>query len=358
MHARLLAWTVVALALLPAVGAPRAAAKPSEAETVTQAAAVLQQIMAVPASAIPEQLLQNAQAVAIVPEVKGGAFIIGVRKGHGVLVARDDQGQWRAPQFIELTGGSVGWQAGIQSTDVVLVFRSRQSLANLMQGKLTIGAEASAAAGPVGRQASAATDLALQSEIYSYSRSRGAFLGVSLDGTMLAPDRQADARYYPAAAPGVAPVVPPAAQQLVALVASTSRPAAVDGPPSDPSFAAVPTPAAAEAALAAQRQQATVAWQQLSSRLDPQWRAYLAPPDEALQGPQSAAALAAMQTCLEHYGAVSTDPRYAALQQQPEFQAARTSLQAVLDLQRQAAGGGWQLPPPPAAPQASGSAAP
>jgi lipid-binding SYLF domain-containing protein len=336
------AWAPVPLLL--ALSVAPANARPGDAEIVSQATAVLQQIMAIPASAIPEQLLAKAQAVAIFPGVKGGAFVVGIRKGHGVLVARDEQGQWRAPQFLELTGGSVGWQAGIQSTDVVLVFRSRESLVNLMKGKLTIGAEASAAAGPVGRQASAATDMKLQSEIYSYSRSRGAFLGVSLDGTMLAPDHQADARFYQPAAPGLpAPPAPPAAQQLVALVATYSQ-----GGAAPASGAVSPaTPDAAQGLLVAQ-QEAAAAWQQLSTRLDPQWREYLAPAGDALAG--TGANPAALQTMVERYRTVAGNPSYAPLTTLPEFQTAQGALQKLLEWQQRAATGQIQLPPPPAAP--------
>ena len=143
-----------------------------------------------------QSLLSEAHAVAIIPGVTQGAFVVGIRKGYGVLISKDDQGSWRAPQFIDLTGGSIGWQAGVQSTDVILVFRSRESLAGLMRGKLTIGVDASVAAGPVGRTASAGTDLQLRSEILSYSRSRGAFLGAAFEGSSIQPDPLADARYY------------------------------------------------------------------------------------------------------------------------------------------------------------------
>ena len=204
-------------------------ARANENDKVLQSTAVLRQIMAIPAQGIPRSMFSDAQAIAIVPGVMQGAFVIGIRKGHGVLVSRDDQQNWRAPQFIELTGGSVGWQAGVQSTDVILVFRSRESVSNLMQGKMTIGVDAAAAAGPVGRQAAAATDLPLKSEILSYSRSRGAFLGVSLDGTALKPDPQADARFYGGTGqPGSIPV---SAIELVNQIAQYSGGGAIPSPP-------------------------------------------------------------------------------------------------------------------------------
>jgi SH3 domain-containing YSC84-like protein 1 len=127
--------------------------------------------------------------------LKGG-FVVGVRHGRGVALVRDEQGAWRPPVFVSLTGGSIGWQAGLQATDVILVFRTSKSVQGLLNGKFTIGADAAAAAGPVGRQASAATDAQLRAEILSYSRSRGLFAGVSLDGSMLQIDQATTQAYY------------------------------------------------------------------------------------------------------------------------------------------------------------------
>ena len=149
-----------------------------------------------PGKAIPEYLLAEAQGVVIVPNVIKIGFIAGVRRGHGVVMVRDAEGEWSLPQFVTLTGGSVGWQAGIQGTDVVLVFTTRKGVQGLMQGKFTIGADASVSAGPVGRNAAAGTDATLKSEILSYSRSRGLFLGVAIDGSVLEIDGVAHAAYY------------------------------------------------------------------------------------------------------------------------------------------------------------------
>ena len=124
------------------------------------------------------------------------AFFLGGSRGNGVLVVRDKYGRFSNPIFINLTGGSFGFQWGIQSTDVVLVFTSARSIEKITSGKLTLGADASIAAGPVGRQASAATDPTFSSEVYSYSRSRGLFLGVALSGSALTIDNGADARFY------------------------------------------------------------------------------------------------------------------------------------------------------------------
>ncbi len=119
------------------------------------------------------------------------------RFGRGVILVRDPNGAWRAPLFVTFTGGSVGWQLGLQSTDVVLVFKNRKGLETMLSGsEFTLGADASVAAGPVGRQATAGTDIKLNAEIYSYSRSRGLFAGVALDGSVLKVDNRAVAAYY------------------------------------------------------------------------------------------------------------------------------------------------------------------
>jgi hypothetical protein len=114
---------------------------------------------------------------------------------NGVLLVRDQNGAWHAPVFIELTGGNVGWQVGVQSTDIALVFKTPQSVSGLLDGKFTIGADAAVAAGPVGRQAGAATDSRLNAEIYSYRDSRGLFAGVALDGSVIKVESDRNAAY-------------------------------------------------------------------------------------------------------------------------------------------------------------------
>src|SRR5207253_1884276 len=120
----------------------------------------------------------------------------GARYGRGIVMVRDERGYWRPPAFVTLAGGSFGWQIGLQVTDIVLVFKTRSSVDGLMRGKFTLGADAAAAAGPVGREAAAATDAELRAEIYTYSRSRGLFAGVSLDGSVLSVDHTANAAFY------------------------------------------------------------------------------------------------------------------------------------------------------------------
>ena len=145
-----------------------------------------------PEKGIPASLLANAQGIAIVPNVVKGGLGIGIRFGRGILLVRDETGKWRPPSFITLAGGSFGWQIGVQATDVVLVFKNRKSVQTLLSGKLTLGADAAVTAGPVGRQAAAGADVTLRSAVFSYSRSRGLFLGLALDGTAIMIDEQGE----------------------------------------------------------------------------------------------------------------------------------------------------------------------
>ena len=167
-----------------------------EVKTVRESSQVLKEIMRIPEKGIPPALLRNAHAVAIIPGVIKGAFIVGGRHGTGVVLVRGENGRWSDPIFVSITGGSIGWQVGGTSTDVVLVFKSPRGVAGLLKGKFTLGADAAVAAGPVGRDAEAATDVMLKSEIMSYSRSRGLFAGLSLEGAALLIDDDADVAYY------------------------------------------------------------------------------------------------------------------------------------------------------------------
>jgi len=123
-------------------------------------------------------------------------LVIGGRYGKGVVSVRKSDGNWSNPLFLSVSGGSIGWQIGAQSTDVILVFKSRKSVDDILTGKFTLGADASVAAGPVGRKASASTDFKMGSEIYSYSRSRGLFVGITLDGARLKIEHRDNASYY------------------------------------------------------------------------------------------------------------------------------------------------------------------
>lgn len=145
---------------------------------------------------IPRWLLQRAYAVAVIPGLTKVAFFFGGRFGHGVLVARTPNGGFSSPVFITLAGGSFGFQWGVQKTDLVLVFTSRKGVAGLSGGKVTLGADASVAAGPVGREASAATVQTFNAAVYSYSHTEGLFAGVSVNGAELTADQSADAAFY------------------------------------------------------------------------------------------------------------------------------------------------------------------
>ncbi|MDJ0757964.1 MAG: lipid-binding SYLF domain-containing protein [Woeseiaceae bacterium] len=167
-----------------------------EEQRVADAADVLDQLLRIPEQSIPPSLLSRAYAIAVVPNVVKVGFGVGARRGKGVIVVRQDDNSWSNPAFIALTGGSFGWQIGAQSTDVILVFKTRKGVDGISNGKLTLGADASVAAGPVGRATGVATDLALKAEVVSYSRSRGLFAGVSFEGSGVTMDRKANAAFY------------------------------------------------------------------------------------------------------------------------------------------------------------------
>jgi lipid-binding SYLF domain-containing protein len=187
----------VAVAALVVFLLPQASpAAGKETEKVLESVNVLEQIMSIPESAIPPSLLENAYGIAIVPGVIKAGFFIGGRYGTGVVCVRNAAGEWSNPSFISLAGGSLGWQVGAQSTDVILVFKTPRSIEGMMKGKFTLGADAAVAAGPVGRRVEGATDVALKAEILSYSRTRGFFAGVSLEGSALQIDHKANAVYY------------------------------------------------------------------------------------------------------------------------------------------------------------------
>lgn len=163
---------------------------------IDDAVEVLAQTLSIPEKGIPPALLGNAEGIAIIPGVIKAGFILGGRYGKGILVVRQKDGSWSNPVFITVAGGSIGWQIGVESIDIILVFKSSRSVEGIMNGKFTLGADASVAAGPVGRQASASTDVLLKSEIYSYSRSRGLFAGLALDGAGIQINHDANEAFY------------------------------------------------------------------------------------------------------------------------------------------------------------------
>ena len=183
---------------LAAVAVPQAREdkEGGEAERVARATAVFNEIMDVPESAIPRGVLAGAEAVAVFPSVKKGGFVVGGQWGRGIMSARGAQGSWSAPAFLTLTGGSFGLQIGGQEIDLVLVVMDRQGLERLVRNQFKIGVDASAAAGPVGRDAQASTDIQMRAKILSYSRARGLFAGITINGGTIKQDRDANERFY------------------------------------------------------------------------------------------------------------------------------------------------------------------
>jgi lipid-binding SYLF domain-containing protein len=167
-----------------------------EAARAENAANVLSEIMEAPDQGIPEALLKKAYGIAVIPHVVKGAFGVGGRYGKGLVAQRNADGGWGTPLFIEIGGGSFGFQIGVQATDIVMVFTNRAGIQPLLKGKLKIGADASATAGPVGRNAEVGTDILLKSAIYSYSRSKGLFAGIALDGAVIQLDDDANKGVY------------------------------------------------------------------------------------------------------------------------------------------------------------------
>jgi len=169
----------------------------SAATRLKTSAAVLTEIMAAPDKGIPQELLESSECIVIVPGMMKGAFIVGGNYGRGFLLCRQPSGSgWSAPAGVKMEGGSVGFQIGGSETDVIMLVMNKRGAEKLLSSKFTLGADASVAAGPVGRTSSADTDLKMHAEILTYSRSRGVFAGVSLDGATLRPDDESNAEMY------------------------------------------------------------------------------------------------------------------------------------------------------------------
>ncbi len=339
-----------------------------EEETVRESSQVLNEIMAIPNQGIPAGLLREAKAVAIIPHVLKGSFVVGARHGNGVLLVRDKDGSWHAPVFISLTGGNIGWQIGVQSTDVILVFRTMQSVNGLLSGKFTLGADAAIAAGPVGRNAAAATDGRFQAQILSYSRSRGLFAGVALDGSVIQVSQMSNAVYYQQNGSSGNVIVPESAQQLTRQLTSYSpapalfqpasaqiaAPAAQGNPPSQPSQPTMAPATAAPSILAQQHSQEEIAMvrdqlarlaPRMYEKLDIQWQQYLALPAEVFYGNQQPP-VEKLNESLQRFEMVKNDPRYRDLANLPEFQSTYGLLKHyVTDLSPQTSG--LNLPAPP-----------
>jgi lipid-binding SYLF domain-containing protein len=185
----------LAMALAVAVaGADQSTAKLDE--RLRSSRAVYEELLQTPDRTVPETLRDECRCIAVIPHAIKGALGYGARYGQGVISCRNATGAWSPPSFLKLTGGSVGFQIGAESSDVVLFFITDRSARSLLESKFTLGGKASVAAGPVGRSAEASTDLKLDAEIYSYAKSKGLFAGISLEGARLAPDDKLNRTYY------------------------------------------------------------------------------------------------------------------------------------------------------------------
>ena len=186
--------TASVVALLVATTAFAALSK-DDTKLLNKAAAVLSEIRNSPDNGVPDRIWSKAHCVVVIPSLKKAGFIVGGEFGSGVMSCRHGN-QWGAPVFMQLTKGSAGLQAGVQSTELVLVVMNESGVEKLLKNKVTLGADASVAAGPVGRAASAATDAQMTAEMLSYSRSKGLFAGIDLSGGSLKPDDSANERAY------------------------------------------------------------------------------------------------------------------------------------------------------------------
>jgi lipid-binding SYLF domain-containing protein len=158
---------------------------------------VLTEIKNVPEGGIPEELLTRCEGLAIFPSVYKGGFVVGASYGKGLMAVRDPKtGNWRGPAFLQIGSGSFGWQIGVQATDLILVIMNQRGVNAFFNNNLTLGGDISVAAGPVGRELKASTDATLKAEVYSYSRSKGFFAGLSLEGAYLHHDYKADEAFY------------------------------------------------------------------------------------------------------------------------------------------------------------------
>lgn len=376
----------VAAALALVAFPSQASGQAQEAATIDTANNVLTEFINMPSEGIPRAMLTRAQGIVIVPNMVKAGLVFGGRLGKGVVVVRDKNGIWRPPLFATVTGGSVGWQAGIQSSDIVMVFNTQRSVAGLMSGKFTVGVDASAAAGPVGRQAAAATDLKLQAEVFSYSRSRGLFVGASFDGTILQIDNASNQAYYTAA--GLLPdgsatkpntplpqevsrllttitayadagrtTVPPASMELAGGQPGTEMNLSPTGvgstpglPPVTPALganaagslagsappAAPPSrPTATAETLDATRIEVVLAAQNLGAILNESWRNYLALPFGVFSG-GGVPTVESLDQVLQRYRTIQQNPQYQTLIDRPEFQELMGLLQSYAEQVREA----------------------
>lgn len=238
----------LAMAGTAALQQPALAGAREEAKLI-EASGVLEELLGQRDDYIPDRLLSRAYGIAVIPNVIKVAAVVGGRRGTGAMVVRDSSGKFSDPIMVSITGGNVGWQIGVQATDIVLVFTTRKSIEGIADGKLTLGGDASVAAGPVGRAASAATDQNFTAEVYSYSRNRGLFAGVSIDGSVIAIDSKANTRLYGKKAPATDIIAghistdAEAANRFQRAILASTGPASSSGAPATPTGIATTTPA-------------------------------------------------------------------------------------------------------------------
>ena len=248
-------FSAAAIVAFLTLGAAAAQAGAREEGRLLTATEVLEDVQGMPDQRLPDVLLARAYGIAVIPDVGKVGLGVGGRHGKGVLVVRNKLTEsWSNPVFIALTGGSLGWQIGAEFSDIILVFTTKSGIEGIAGGKLTLGADASVAAGPVGRSGSAATDLQFDSEIYSYSRSRGLFAGVALDGSAITIDKKGNASFYGKRSvtateifSGQSPAPPPAGQRFLDRLAQTTRTSVRSSPAPQAEVPAAAAPAGSAA---------------------------------------------------------------------------------------------------------------
>ena len=166
------------------------------ADRVAESTEVYEALIEAPDQGVPEALLEDCECVVVIPHVVKAALGIGGRNGNGIASCRNDQGVWSPPSFVKFSGGSIGFQIGVQASDLVMFLMTKRSAEVLMKNKFTLGVDASVAAGPVGRTVEADTDITLRAEILAYARAKGLFAGISLEGASLRPDETAIRKFY------------------------------------------------------------------------------------------------------------------------------------------------------------------
>ncbi len=187
---------VLTVALAAPLACLAAETKGDAVDRLNQAGTILNQLIATPDNSIPDKVLKSAKCVAIVPSMIKGGFVFGGRHGRGVATCRTPNGTWSAPAFFTLSGGSWGAQIGVESADVVMMIMNDKGMQDLMSSKFKLGGEASVAAGPVGRQAEASTDYKMQAEVLTYSRTKGLFAGLELNGAAIQQDIESTNGFY------------------------------------------------------------------------------------------------------------------------------------------------------------------